>query len=152
MISIHSPRMGRDAVVPGTQNTTITISIHSPRMGRDTAAEAQDPRAADFNPLSPHGERRHAHGLRVHEPQISIHSPRMGRDIQHGPFLVLHGEFQSTLPAWGETRHAVSYCTSHRGFQSTLPAWGETKRRFRKRVKPSDFNPLSPHGERPLRG
>ena len=49
----------------------------------------------------------------------------MGRDIDG--LLRLHrgGEFQSTLPAWGETEPGRYYCTDV-----------------------TDFNPLSPHGER----
>ena len=78
------------------------ISIHSPRMGRDCLL------LGFFGFL-----------------KISIHSPRMGRDALAMWCVLHHGEFQSTLPAWGETllghlaRHGVQ-------FQSTLPAWGET--------------------------
>ncbi len=101
-ISIHSPRMGRDAIssepaspaqfqstlpawgetgggvcrrppaavfqstLPAwgeTQSDIETyvatlISIHSPRMGRDDLVVQVDLRPDDFNPLSPHGERR----------------------------------------------------------------------------------------------
>ena len=35
IISIHSPRMGRD-VLPGGVSELVHISIHSPRMGRDS--------------------------------------------------------------------------------------------------------------------
>jgi len=124
------------------------ISIHSPRMGRDGLLPPHCGHYHHhFNPLSPHGERlaailrdvfdqpfqstlpawgetlrRVLHGLAL---QISIHSPRMGRDIRlwtnaqkpeisiHSPRmgrdspLTLLGryviKFQSTLPAWGET-------------------------------------------------
>ena len=33
------------------------ISIHSPRMGRDGQGGGDDRPGSDFNPLSPHGER-----------------------------------------------------------------------------------------------
>ncbi len=62
------------------------ISIHSPRMGRDDGQLFQIPIFLDFNPLSPHGERRYFGGetglLAVGGTGrgISIHSPRMGRD------------------------------------------------------------------------
>ena len=39
------------------------ISIHSPRMGRDSTLDEMEAAAMDFNPLSPHGERRY--GQRV---------------------------------------------------------------------------------------
>ena len=56
--------------------------------------------------------------------------------------------FQSTLPARGATYlSAPVHCTSP--FQSTLPARGATQR-FPMRIDNRDFNPRSPHGERPL--
>ena len=78
------------------------ISIHSPRMGRDRTLPAARTGRTDFNPLSPHGERL---------PRAENPSPSP--------------QFQSTLPAWGETW-----------------MWY---------TKPGiiHFNPLSPHGERP---
>ena len=79
------------------------ISIHSPRMGRDPHWYMICIRSQNFNPLSPHGERHDInprliiptyfnplspHGERpcnsVGPPPrhyISIHSPRMGRDL-----------------------------------------------------------------------
>ena len=81
------------------------ISIHAPRTGSDSARNQRTPTGADFNPRSPHGERRvHAHRgagrrgdfnprsphgerqvlrLRQHlRHRISIHAPRTGSDIQ----------------------------------------------------------------------
>ena len=78
------------------------ISIHSPRMGRD--------RMFNFNKW---GHR------------ISIHSPRMGRDRQVLFLVRLAAQFQSTLPAWGET-YFFTKSAKRIAFQSTLPAWGET--------------------------
>ena len=56
-ISIHSPRMGRDMDAM-MQQRQAEISIHSPRMGRDADAVKAAIPPQDFNPLSPHGERR----------------------------------------------------------------------------------------------
>ena len=147
IISIHSPRMGRDRERAGGR-IDVGISIHSPRMGRDEGLRIDADRLnvfqstlpawgetserctpcrcrPDFNPLSPHGERR-------------------GRDSRPLPY----SQFQSTLPAWGETgqdpgaagHHPISIHSPRMGrdllimpsarpcwiFQSTLPAWGET--------------------------
>ena len=56
---------------------------------------------------------------------ISIHSPRMGRDLAVGKIAAEEIQFQSTLPAWGETcRSSPDFSSA--AFQSTLPAWGET--------------------------
>ena len=105
--------------------------------------------SVDFNPLSPHGERRPTWRGRKHGRAISIHSPRMGRDeAKHVIVIKLGMQFQSTLPAWGETQgvdrmiasivisiHSPRMGRDRRwgrsalwqpGFQSTLPAWGET--------------------------
>ena len=101
---------------------------------------------------------------------ISIHSPRMGRDLAGAAFRHILGRFQSTLPAWGETRvlqsnaiaQKISIHSPRMGrdwrwrkplkspwrFQSTLPAWGETCGEHRAGQEGVYFNPLSPHGER----
>ena len=146
-ISIHSPRMGRDRG-KARQKENAMISIHSPRMGRDHIGVFRFQQREDFNPLSPHGERlvvmeahKTLHPISIHSPRmgrdehpaalpvflplISIHSPRMGRD--GAPACTNTGitGFQSTLPAWGETKLyiRIDYLSK---FQSTLPAWGET--------------------------
>ncbi len=126
-ISIHSPRMGRDGC-PCQNRRRRIISIHSPRMGRDGSNEALLRSRSDFNPLSPHGERR-------------------GGVCRRPPARA----FQSTLPAWGETsapdRRAANtnfnplsphgerlpvrcFLPAAVRFQSTLPAWGETTARI----------------------
>ena len=100
------------------------ISIHSPRMGRDDLVVQVDLRPDDFNPLSPHGERRagrirlsvekHFNPLSPHGERpfraaragipsgISIHSPRMGRD-QCQTLQKNDAKISIHSPAWGET-------------------------------------------------
>ena len=56
-ISIHAPRTGSDKVKQvhaGTKH----ISIHAPRTGSDRISAGLLSSAQDFNPRSPHGERR----------------------------------------------------------------------------------------------
>ena len=56
-ISIHAPRTGSDwyfAAICGTMR----ISIHAPRTGSDWATSSGCLPSTDFNPRSPHGERR----------------------------------------------------------------------------------------------
>ena len=82
------------------------ISIHAPRTGSDhTPAPSLHPNH-NFNPRSPHGERR------------------KGRNV-----CIAEREFQSTLPARGATarKSLLPHC---RVFQSTLPARGATKSIF----------------------
>ena len=124
-----------------------SISIHSPRMGRDMRRENGRGGGCHFNPLSPHGERRFVRTYEGIFGKISIHSPRMGRDSSLAQFTQSTSPFQSTLPAWGETS-AKSVWPVWLLFQSTLPAWGETEVQQRLGLRPCNFNPLSPHGER----
>ncbi len=79
---------------------------------------------SNFNPRSPHGERRGtARAAAV--CRISIHAPRTGSDFGSPGYCSSSATFQSTLPARGATR-----CTARRRrksqFQSTLPARGAT--------------------------
>ena len=126
-ISIHAPRVGRDL---GRQPVPALgrISIHSPRVGRDAAERAeQSGGRQDFNPLAPRGAR----------PAFAGYNAAGDR-------------FQSTRPAWGETRACLlffqhteisihsprvgrdvgdmQYQKTFYEFQSTRPAWGETMR------------------------
>ena len=78
----------------------------------------------DFNPRSPHGERRPAEWR---TPMIY--------------------KFQSTLPARGATEMKLPNSSADL-FQSTLPARGATCRDCRGKRRGGYFNPRSPHGER----
>ena len=125
------------------------ISIHSPRMGRDRADQWRTRPKKYFNPLSPHGERPRCNPHTPLIAEISIHSPRMGRDAAISWRSLPFCGFQSTLPAWGETHTCMVPNRSGSQFQSTLPAWGETTRAVLDFLTQDNFNPLSPHGERP---
>ena len=65
-ISIHAPRTGSDRA-RGTQVAEMTISIHAPRTGSDRGIERRFFGCVDFNPRSPHGERR-SNGLPTSPP------------------------------------------------------------------------------------
>ena len=146
VISIHSPRMGRDCLGRCVAAAT-TISIHSPRMGRDRqhrSGIAGDPdfnplsphgerraglhlcphRSGHFNPLSPHGERRVTDDMLLAATFISIHSPRMGRDMPDGP---------------DDADDPISIHS---------PRMGRDQRVCANYHRQPYFNPLSPHGER----
>ena len=101
-----------------------SISIHSPRMGRDRTIRRIIRPGKNFNPLSPHGERRDV-GLAI-ELMVDFNP------------LSPHGERHATT----ESKMTLLQ------FQSTLPAWGETRSSVKVGLPYSDFNPLSPHGER----
>ena len=147
VISIHSPRMGRDTPCSERHPRLRRISIHSPRMGRDMPCKFAGRYLGHFNPLSPHGERPAAPALGMPERPISIHSPRMGRD-PFGAGSEVFLPYFNPLSPHGERLVPVILAVSTAGFQSTLPAWGET--RLAPAITPGahNFNPLSPHGER----
>ena len=128
----------------------LLISIHAPRTGSDTSRGTmplQSPK--NFNPRSPHGERRRGRKNACAYHDISIHAPRTGSDIGVARQASPAQRFQSTLPARGATADAIlqNICKI---FQSTLPARGATWTDSTCWATPSDFNPRSPHGERPL--
>ena len=148
------------------------ISIHSPRTGRDKSEACEMLAISIFQSTRPaRGETDHRALGGVHR-QISIHSPRTGRDsaerrprssphnfnplAPHGARLLLSRshvmmlKFQSTRPARGETTGAAARSVSGNTFQSTRPARGETHKPPECHWWFSDFNPLAPHGARPL--
>ena len=92
------------------------ISIHAPRTGSDQKVIPSVQVDADFNPRSPHGERRLRLDFRAIVVRISIHAPRTGSDTRAGAALTSFSTFQSTLPARGATRHnptlGVAACIS----------------------------------------
>ena len=57
------------------------ISIHAPRTGSDLQAEFFLWLEKNFNPRSPHGERRRNQAAKRREGGISIHAPRTGSDL-----------------------------------------------------------------------
>ena len=147
LISIHAPRMGRDAPAhPGAEG--VGISIHAPRMGRDQDAYAARRGAGDFNPRAPYGARLAQ--LIVFDVcrRISIHAPRMGRDDTALCELPPIEIFQSTRPVWGATTATLG-CPATLGFQSTRPVWGATMNVTRRKSQTWYFNPRAPYGARP---
>ena len=106
--------------------TTPLISIHAPRTGSDNTKTNQSV-----------------------SPAISIHAPRTGSDSTR-PLSSRGFIFQSTLPARGATDLCAGdglllHISIH------APRTGSDVRGQPHRQKNSDFNPRSPHGERPSR-
>ena len=102
-----------------------TISIHAPRTGSDAGRCPSSLQSADFNPRSPHGERRRA--------MICRASAR---------------KFQSTLPARGATGAFNRWAASWSYFNPRSPHGERPVRHTPGSALLSDFNPRSPHGER----
>ena len=123
-ISIHSPRMGRDLTSTGYVRRD-AISIHSPRMGRDKFSGAQSLTGEQFQSTLPAWGETGLWKLAERVQIISIHSPRMGRDVQFPLYELFLCHFNPLSPH-GERRAARRWMCLHPEFQSTLPAWGET--------------------------
>ena len=146
-ISTHAPRTGSDAAEP-QGGSHCAISTHAPRTGSDfawfqtperrilfqptlpargaTACAQGCGRVPDnFNPRSPHGERRLRVWACASDRLISTHAPRTGSDHlrpRHGP----HPRHFNPRSPHGERRQCISVCNIN-----------------------NNFNPRSPHGERP---
>ena len=101
------------------------ISIHAPRTGSD---------------------RRRGHGLP--HGVISIHAPRTGSDGRGASAAVGQARFQSTLPARGAT-HAQKAVVLTLPISIHAPRTGSDTVLAPSRTQSNDFNPRSPHGERP---
>ena len=124
----------------------------SPHGERPCGGTGGSPDPQDFNPLSPHGERLKAlREITTRRDMISIHSPRMGRDRKFSNPEQRWKEFQSTLPAWGETALISCGNITVDGISIHSPRMGrDPPPAGPAPVAQRHFNPLSPHGERPL--
>ena len=142
------PHGGRQSQV-SQQQADIHISIHSLRMEGDLLQCLLFILFIHFNPLPPHGGR--LNGTTIH---------------------YIHLIFQSTPSAWRETfcyldlqmhlnisihslrmegdLHRTSWKLLRRAFQSTPSAWRETVALYINDCPRLNFNPLPPHGGRPL--
>ena len=103
VISTHAPRTGSDIPDADYSLQRVCISTHAPRTGSDGRVACAGARGSDFNPRSPHGERRFS--------PFSIRSTM---------------SFQPTLPARGATSVRLSTMQASSRFQPTLPARGAT--------------------------
>ena len=118
---------------------------HGGRRGRSTTGA----RRTDFNPLPPHGGRLRCVGQNYGYVPFQS-TPSAWRETP-----VLHpsdrgNTFQSTPSAWRETNIIIINRRSIRRFQSTPSAWRETTAADLDRWEGKDFNPLPPHGGRPI--
>ena len=144
-----------------------------PARGATNLRYSCDNRLPYFNPRSPHGERRYPHWYKPFRLPISIHAPRTGSDVCVTKDRPLQTGFQSTLPARGATWcicnffhsadisiHAPrtgsdfnAYETINRNRISIhAPRTGSDLDTAFQSAEEFDFNPRSPHGERPIFG
>ena len=102
----------------------------------------------NFNPRSPHGERRHTAAEAYKAATFQSTLPARGATWFGSDGLPAGEGFQSTLPARGATRTCCSDCSRTRNFNPRSPHGERHPARHKRRAGRSDFNPRSPHGER----
>ncbi len=105
--------------------------------------------AEDFNPRSPHGERPRLHRRECRLLLISIHAPRTGSDATYFAMQIASDVFQSTLPARGATPPDTIIIAQGIYISIHAPRTGSDIRNRAVNRMVADFNPRSPHGERP---
>ena len=129
VVSIHAPRVGRDATSSSAlmacicfnprapcgarlflgiqKSTAAVVSIHAPRVGRDMPRSARSSATFCFNPRAPCGARPPLHG--VLRPFVCF-NPRAPCGARRGfdAHLIRKWAFQSTRPVWGATAKEVT--------------------------------------------
>ena len=131
-------------------NAFALISIHAPRTGSDEYRQALSQTQHNFNPRSPHGERRATQIVIANSREISIHAPRTGSDESAQAQLNPEPEISIHAPRTGSD--AISNLKSwYRTYFNPRSPHGERRNSRRVGFLCVDFNPRSPHGERPTR-
>ena len=126
----------------------MSISIHAPRTGSDVIVGNDNCKfITNFNPRSPHGERRVEADKTTIAVGISIHAPRTGSDSASMLRVLGVQTFQSTLPARGATGQGTRpiYSTT---ISIHAPRTGSDILFNISSAAVKNFNPRSPHGER----
>ncbi len=114
-----------ETVAPEIQFRLVhVISIHSPRVGRDGAWPGGLSVEQYFNPLAPRGARLVGQGKASSIWAFQSTRPAWGETTAFCVSKVKFS-FQSTRPAWGETKNTAGEITDVL-FQSTRPVRGET--------------------------
>ena len=171
-ISIHAPRTGSDPGNASRASRQKEFQSTLPARGATTTSCTTYRRTLHFNPRSPHGERlmtSHpssvASGFQSTLPargatisgtpykqtsDISIHAPRTGSDDSGTIYPHCRVPFQSTLPARGATCNLRATCVQLK-ISIHAPRTGSDFLTLMVVQHPADFNPRSPHGERPFR-
>ena len=123
-ISIHAPRTGSDRLSIAVVVPAPLFQSTLPARGATYSRDNHHCLGLDFNPRSPHGERRYSFLAARRHSSISIHAPRTGSDCETRTRRKSRLYFNPRSP------HGERHCTS----------WGCYLQR--------NFNPRSPHGER----
>ena len=102
----------------------------------------------NFNPRSPHGERRQQPARASQQPAISTHAPRTGSDLSPGTGGP-HEAISTHAPRTGSDLLFRALRRAHIVISTHAPRTGSDKDRRTRAALRINFNPRSPHGERP---
>ena len=123
------------------------ISTHAPRTGSDAHVPSRFLAYSDFNPRSPHGERRVVDTLKLQAGIFQPTLPARGATLYFAPISVISG-ISTHAPRTGSDAavpipaNVVSPISTH------APRTGSDFRPNLYPRAPLYFNPRSPHGER----
>ena len=145
MISIHAPRTGSDSTRQSRGKRTINFNPRSPHGERRDVADAGDG-GGYFNPRSPHGERQSrctTPAGRLYFNPRSPHGERRSIEnvAEKGNSISIHA------PRTGSDGAAQS-CVPQRKISIHAPRTGSDRKLRDRGCFRFDFNPRSPHGER----
>ena len=144
IISIHAPRTGSDSLRRTAHASMCRFQSTLPARGATLFLATISATSSNFNPRSPHGERRFRGGAHLTAWGISIHAPRTGSDRRLRSSATRVDSISIHAPRTGSDRLVASRCCKATRFQSTLPARGATQR---KRASGAGFD-ISIHAPR----
>ena len=146
-ISIHAPRTGSDLLI-GAGSFSLGISIHAPRTGSDLSQDTSSHAPPLFQSTLPARGATQKQAGKANGWRISIHAPRTGSDARPTMTAARSRRFQSTLPARGATSFSCPSARAYSNFNPRSPHGERPCATGRENGRNLHFNPRSPHGER----
>ena len=125
MISIHAPRTGSDGTAKPLDLSDVDFNPRSPHGERRARCFCRATTAANFNPRSPHGERPLPCASSTYLIYFNPRSPHGERLPPDAPPVPDVPHFNPRSPH-GERHSNQTMAKYHNKFQSTLPARGAT--------------------------
>ena len=148
LISIHAPRTGSDNCTSWGCYLQRNFNPRSPHGERRRIATSFCATADNFNPRSPHGERPFTQAITTEiEHNFNPRSPHGERQWRK-PWRVTGGRISIHAPRTGSDSTACSHRRNIIGNFNPRSPHGERPTTAARRLPDGYFNPRSPHGER----
>ena len=126
----------------------VSISIHAPRTGSDTSTHTTPNCLGNFNPRSPHGERLGINHQQLGACRFQSTLPARGATAVNGKKYAT-GEISIHAPRTGSDLQGLRTVFARRTISIHAPRTGSDRESEKGFGKATNFNPRSPHGERP---